>query len=252
MYNLLLIEDSQECQLVVKCTLSRPDIDILTTTSISATKAFIGSPEFNREIHLILLDLVLPDGDGMELLHFFQTHDQFRHVPVFLLTCRNEITSKVTAFSLGAEDYLTKPIHPLELKARLEMRLQKNYSKVSQKNVITKKDLTLNVSMMKAYITVNDIKSPLDLTSKEFKILLFLIQNEGQTYTRTQLVKHIWGESIHVLDRTIDSHVCGLRRKLKHLASYIECIPNVGYRFFVSYEPTKSSHQFSDHSSQTR
>lgn len=230
MFKVLLVEDSEECQLLVKKALSKSDVEILPALKLQTAMDLVKNAA-NDTIHLILLDLMLPDGDGIQLLNVLQTHEHLHEVPIFLLTSKEELTSKVTAFSLGAEDYLVKPVDPIELKARVEMRLRKTQQKKKSLEVLKKGDLSLNLSLMKATVIKGEQEEVLDLTSKEFKILSFLAQNEGQVYSRSQLVKKIWGDSVHVLDRTVDSHVCGLRRKLSEHAEYIESIPGAGYRF---------------------
>jgi DNA-binding response OmpR family regulator len=94
-----------------------------------------------------------------------------------------------------------------------------------------KGELVLKPSLLKAHIRENSQETPVELTAKEFKILYFLAKSEGQVFSRDELVKAVWGDSVHVLSRTVDSHVYGLRKKLRTLAHYIEAVPGVGYRF---------------------
>lgn len=232
MHHVLLIEDSAECQLIAKRALAGPDIQLHMAPTLKEGKVRLYATD-QPQVDLILLDLGLPDGDGLSLLDELITERETDQIPVFLLTAKKELTLKVTAFNLGAEDYLVKPMNPIELKARVEMRLRKVASKRSTPTLLRKGDLILNTALLKASIRQGEKERSIDLTTKEFRILSYLAQNENEVYTRAQLVNAIWGESVHVLDRTVDSHICGLRRKLKDHAHYIECVPGAGYRFCI-------------------
>lgn len=229
MPNVLLVEDLDECQIVVKRALANSSIELTIAKTLKEAQTLIRS---NSEIKydLVILDISLPDGEGLSILEEIRTTTGDT-VPVFLLTSDSDLDSKVTAFNLGADDYLTKPISGAELRARVEMRLKKTAGQRNQQTKIQKGNLALDVSLMRVSLIENNEQKILPLTSKEFKILALLTQHEGQVYSRHDLVKHVWGDSIHVQERTVDSHIFGLRKKLGSYADYIECIPHVGYRF---------------------
>lgn len=237
MFHVLLIEDSMECQLVTKRALAGSGIDLTCASTLIEALTCI-SDISRRPIDLILLDRCLPDGDGMTVLEELHMLNLSPSPSVFLLTSTGEISSKVTAFGLGAEDYLVKPVNPLELRARIERMHKKKNHKWAQ--TLVKGELFLDLALMRAFIVSAQGREQLDLTGKQFKILLFLAQNEGKAFVRHDLVKAVWGESLHILDRTVDSHIYGLRKKLMHLSHYIECIPHLGYRFVVSASASRS------------
>jgi DNA-binding response OmpR family regulator len=231
MYKVLLVDDSVDFQLMVKQSLLDANIDMDIAGTLETAQHLIQN-NASHPFDLILLDFRLPDGNGFALLNYIQTHESLRETPVFFLTGSEELSHKVTAFELGADDYLVKPVHPSELKARIEMRLRKSLPIRKSSELLVKGDLILETSILKASIRKSqNIQQTLDLTNKEFKILFFLAHHENQVYSRAQLVKSIWGDTIHVTDRTIDSHICGIRKKLQNLADYIESIPGEGYRF---------------------
>lgn len=230
MHQILLVEDSEECQLMTIQALIGIDMNIRTAKSIKQAIHLIDSHK--QDIDLVLLDLGLPDGHGLEVLNHIQSISKAKDIPVFLLTSKSDIESKVSAFSLGADDYLIKPIDPIELRARLDMRLRKTRTQKRSLQTIRKRNLKIDIALMKASLEKDNREIDLELTVKEFKILSLLVQNEGHVYSREELVKVIWGNSTHVLARTIDTHVCSLRKKLRSFASAIECIPSVGYRFY--------------------
>ncbi len=226
MHNVIVVEDSEECQLVVRQALAQSSVNIFSAGSVAKARELFAN---TKQVELVLLDIGLPDGDGMALLTELQS--KFKDVPVLFMTSRAETTSKIVAFSLGAEDYLVKPVDPFELRARVEMRLRKSQSRKLSESTLKRGQLTLETSLLKATVENLNNGMPLDLTTKEFKILAFLALHEGDVFSRRQLVDAIWGNNVHVLDRTIDSHVCSLRKKLGACGKYVESIPSAGYRF---------------------
>lgn len=234
MFNVMLVEDLDEAQLVVKRALTNASIELEIKSTVKESLDFVKSEMFTK-MNLILLDLSLPDGDGFTVLDSIRT-SQNPQVPVFLLTSDDDLDSKVSAFNLGADDYLIKPISGTELKARVEMRIKKTVGLKTQNTRISNGGLKLDLSLMRASVEVNNASNVLPLTAKEFKILALLMQNEGVVFSRQDLVKSVWGDGIHVLERTVDSHIFGLRKKMKAFASKVECIPNVGYRYLSQSE----------------
>ena len=237
MNKILLVEDSPECQIVVKHSLESSQNELSITNDRQETQALL--KKRGALFDMVILDLMLPDGDGFEVLKDLKSAGLPDETPIFFLTSRDELESKVFAFNLGADDYLVKPISPIELKARVEMRLKKNHSLLS--DTIVKGDLILEMKSIRASRLVNQQPVDLSLTAKEFKLLSFLVQNENQVFSRSKLVEAGWGPNIHILDRTVDSHICGLRKKMGPLAFYIESEPGSGYKFSGPRQTTRVS-----------
>ena len=229
MSRVLLVEDSEECQLVVNRALSNANIELLVAGSCQELREMIKNSGLNFD--LAILDLVLPDGDGFHVLEDLRSAGMPSETPVFFLTSQSELNSKLTAFNLGADDYLVKPIVPGELRARVEMRLRKSNASVSE--VLNRGELSIEMTVLRAFRNAQGKTTDLALTAKEFKILAFLVQHDNKVFTRAELVSAVWGNDVHILDRTVDSHIYGLRKKLGGIASYVECIPGAGYRFKV-------------------
>lgn len=204
MHNVLLVEDSEEYQLIVSRALSNADIEIVIARTYKEVGQVLAQVSVDK-IDLAILDLVLPDGDGFQVLEDLRRAGMQRETPVFFLSSQTELDSKVTAFNLGADDYIVKPINPLELRARVEMRLKK--SKAVIFDVITRGELQLELSLFRGSRIVNGVMKDMLLTAKEFKILAFLVQNETKVFSRAQVVESVWGTGLHVLDRTVDSHI---------------------------------------------
>ncbi len=229
-YKILIVEDSKEFELVLRQVLARIEAKLFFAENLVKAKKCLENIGADS-INLILLDLQLPDGDGLAFLDEIRRNENTKNIPILVISVETSLTAKVAAFSLGAEDYLVKPVNPIELRARIEMHLRKVQQNRQHDLLLRKPNLTINTATFKASLLENGNEATLDLTGKEFQILSFLARNEGKVYSRAQLVKAVWDAKIHVLDRTVDSHVCSLRKKMKGAARYIECVPGVGYRF---------------------
>jgi len=176
---------------------------------------------------LILLDLMLPGLDGLEVCKELKNERKTRLIPVIMLTAKAQESDKVVGLELGADDYVTKPFSPRELVARIKAVLRRGKEKLPE--VIKIGDLGLDFS--KIEVTVKD--KPVELTSKEFELLKTLIQAKGRVLSRDYLLDNVWGfnHAIEIETRTVDVHIRTLRKKLKSAAKYIITVKNYGYRF---------------------
>jgi DNA-binding response OmpR family regulator len=226
----LLVEDQLEFQLVVKSILGETHEILIAPTGAAALRiAEEKSPD------LVLLDISLPDINGLHLFSKLRGIAATKDVPIVFLTGKNEIADRVAGFSLGADDYIVKPFEPLEFQARIESKLRSRRTHKQSKELIRKGRLLIDSSMMKAFSTDPSGKpTDLGLTPHEFRLLVHFLKHEGHVLSRDQLMSAIWGENIHVLERTIDRHVSTLRRKLDAQHGQIESVHGVGYRFTIA------------------
>ena len=180
---------------------------------------------------LILLDLMLPEIDGLEVCKILKNDPATSTIPIIMLTAKGDETDIVLGLELGADDYIPKPFRLRELLARIKAVLRRSAETVSQtrkdENIIRFKDLTIDQE--KYQVTLKG--KPLHLTSTEFKLLTFLISNPGKVFTRDQLLNHVWSEDSFIVDRAVDVHIRRLRQKLLNARDYIITIRGVGYRF---------------------
>lgn len=221
MAKILLIEDNLSNQLMVKETLSTHDVTCANT--LKEATVHITSP-----FDLVILDVQLPDGSGFDF--YMHHHVQLQDIPVVILTSQNEVTDKVVGFSLGAEDYVTKPFEPLELRARIEAKLRKK-TKPHDSAVLKVDSLHFDLTMQRLTCEIKGEKKPIETTSIEFKILLYLAKHKDQVITRQQLLDQVWGGSTSVVDRAIDTHMSKLRKKLEGTPWEIKSVYGSGYRF---------------------
>lgn len=180
---------------------------------------------------LILLDLMLPEIDGLDVCKFLKNNSQTSHIPIIMLTAKGEETDIVLGLELGADDYITKPFNVRELLARVKAVLRRTKNNIpplsKEKDIIKSKDLVIDST--KHQVTLKG--KPLSLTSTEFKLLKFLACHPGKVFTREQLLNQVWSEDSFIVDRAVDVHIRRLRQKLLTASDYIITIRGVGYRF---------------------
>ncbi|MFQ5965255.1 MAG: response regulator [Candidatus Scalinduaceae bacterium] len=175
---------------------------------------------------LIILDLMLPDADGMEICKYLKKKDNFSTIPIIMLTAKGEETDKILGLEFGADDYVTKPFSPKELVARVKAVLRrKQQVKESKKIEIGG---ILEVDLEKYEVIVKGKR--IELTSTEFRILKFLSSHRSRVFTRYEILDYLWGHDRVVLDRTIDVHIKNLRDKLGKAGQLIKNIRGVGYK----------------------
>lgn len=218
------VEDDKGIRELIKCALG---------TAGYETKCFERASELFEALcesipNLILLDIMLPEISGMEILNELK-HSKYKDVPVIMITAKTMETDKVAGLDAGAEDYITKPFSILEFLARVKVALRRSKDAQSIANVISVNGLTVDYEKR----TVTYKSALVVLTYKEFELLYFLMNNKSIVMTREQLLEKVWGYDYEGESRTVDVHVKTLRRKLE-LAGCPECIFTVrgaGYKF---------------------
>lgn len=178
---------------------------------------------------LILLDLMLPEMDGLEVCRAVKNDTNSAHIPIVILTAKAQETDKIVGLELGADDYVTKPFSPRELIARIKAVLRRVKEKEKLPEVFKTGDMVIDFSK----ITVMIKDRPVDLTSKEFELLKILIKAKGRVLSRDYLLDTIWGfdQALEIQTRTVDVHITTLRKKLKNESKRIVTVKNYGYRF---------------------
>lgn len=174
---------------------------------------------------LVILDLMLPDTDGLEICKRLRDDNRTMHIPIIMLTARNEEVDKIIGLELGADDYITKPFSPRELVARVKAILRRQQKEITKVIKIGDK---LLIDLNRYEVIVNNEK--VELTTTEFKILKMLSEHKGWVYSRNKIMDYLWGEEKAVLDRTIDVHIKNIREKLGPAGKYIINVRGVGYK----------------------
>jgi DNA-binding response OmpR family regulator len=175
--------------------------------------------------HLILLDLMLPGTDGLEVCRHIRRTEGLAGIPIIMLTARGDEADKIVGLELGADDYVTKPFSVKELVARIHAVLRRPGGGETVRRIVVG---PLVIDLDKFEVLADGSK--VELTATEFRILQFLAARRGRVFTRDQILDFLWGQEKAVIDRTIDVHVRNLREKLGAAGALIKNIRGVGYK----------------------
>lgn len=174
---------------------------------------------------LILLDIMMPDMDGIEVCSELRSMEAFKDTLIAFLTARKEDFTQIASFESGGDDFINKPIKPRVLMSRVKALLKRKKKSKQPKVETVFGDLKINEEQMLVYLK----EEPLTLTKKEFEILLLLSTKPGKIFNRTEIFQKVWGDDLIVGDRTIDVHIRKIREKVGD--SYIKTKKGVGYKF---------------------
>jgi len=221
---ILVVDDEEDILELVRFHLAREGYQL--TLAASGEEAL---KKAKREaFDLIVLDLMLPGLDGLEVAKALKADAKTQAVPIIMLTAKGEDADVVTGLEIGAEDYITKPFSPRVLTARVKAVLRRRFREPGDDT----KTITIhNLEIHPGRRTVLAGGKPLDLTFTEFQLLSVLARRPGWVFTRSQIVDAVRGSDYPVTDRSVDVQVVGLRKKLGAYGNYIETVRGVGYRF---------------------
>ena len=177
---------------------------------------------------LVLLDLLLPEVDGLEVCRTLKRDPETAGIPIIMLTAKGEAIDRIVGLELGVDDYITKPFSPREvmLRVRAVLRRAPNVPRNRPSNQIQIDDLKIDLDRHQVF-SDGDV---IDLTATEFKILSLFAHSPGRVFTRSILMDAVWGQEYYGIERTMDTHVSRLRRKLGQFGERIETVHGVGYR----------------------
>ncbi|NMA65258.1 MAG: response regulator transcription factor [Clostridiaceae bacterium] len=175
---------------------------------------------------LILLDIMLPGEDGIEILKNLKNSAKTRNIPVIMLTAKSSEYDKVLGLDTGADDYITKPFGIMEFLSRVKAVLRRTGMSTANSSELSIGQLTMNIE--KHYVTVDG--KEVVLTFKEFELLRYFLENIGVVFSRDKLLKEVWGYDFEGETRTVDVHIRSLRQKLGDAGSVIETVRGVGYK----------------------
>lgn len=218
----LVAEDDEDILELLRLTLSANGFAVTT----SATG--LGLPDKVKKLapDLVLLDIMLPGLDGFGICKRLRADPETATVPIIMLTARTAETDRIYGLELGADDYVVKPFSPTELVLRIKAILRRNHVTPDKKHIVAG-PVTLDASQHRAYIDGVE----LNLTVTEFRLLLDLMSNMGIVRDREQLLSGAWADLYDGGDRTVDTHIRRLRKKMDSASQLIETVRGVGYRF---------------------
>ncbi|HWY37763.1 MAG TPA: response regulator transcription factor [Bacteroidia bacterium] len=222
----LIIEDEKELSDSIRDYLSKEQFVCEVAYDYKAANARINLNEYS----CIILDITLPDGNGLELLK--ELKNRQKDDGVLIVSAKNSLEDRLSGLNGGADDYLTKPFHLSELLARVSAIVRRKY--FGGKSSVNLGPLTLNLNERILKSTVGEV----ELTRKEYELLVFFVSNKNKVMTKEAIVEHLWGEGIDMEDSYdfIYTHIKNLRRKMMQAGcpDYIKAVYGMGYRFILN------------------
>ncbi|MXV78610.1 response regulator [Candidatus Poribacteria bacterium] len=221
---ILVVEDERDIVELLKYNLQQEDFEVDTVRNgADALQRAVDNPP-----DLILLDLMLPEVDGLIVCRLLKNDPRTKKIPIIMLTAKTDESDRVTGLELGADDYITKPFSPREVVLRVNAVLRRlNASKEpDEENQIETHGVVIDLD--RHQVMTDD--EAIDLTATEFKLITLFARSPGRVFNRDILMDVIWGQEYYGIDRTVDTHVSRLRRKLGDFGKHIETVYGVGYR----------------------
>ena len=222
---ILIIEDEPDIRRNLEYNLGREGFNASSVGSLDEAGEKLKSKKFD----LILLDLMLPDGSGLDLCKKIKSNSETEATPIIILTAKDDEVDKVVGFELGADDYVTKPFSVRELILRVKAILKRSDTKTKEVVEVERQfgDLKIDVDSHEVHVDSKLI----ELTALEFRLLKELVDKRGRVQSRDQLLSEVWGYNAEVNTRTVDTHIKRLREKLGSMGKYVQTIRGVGYKF---------------------
>ena len=223
--NILVIEDEPDIRRNLEYNLGREGFNACPAGSLDEAYEKLNTKKFD----LILLDLMLPDGSGLDLCKKIKSNSETEATPIIILTAKDDEVDKVVGFELGADDYVTKPFSVRELILRVKAILKRSDTKTKEVVEVERQfgDLKIDVDSHEVHVDSQLI----ELTALEFRLLKELVDKRGRVQSRDQLLSEVWGYNAEVTTRTVDTHIKRLREKLGSMGKYVQTIRGVGYKF---------------------
>jgi len=220
---IMVVDDDRDIRRLVESILSKEGFVTLGAENAgdALRKIQTSKPD------MVILDLQLPDKDGFEVCKMLRADPATRYIPVVFLTVQNVDSYKIAGLEIGADDYITKPFNQTELLARVKAVLRRAEWKERKEMAI--KDGPLSVDLEKHSASMDS--KPLDLSPKEYDLLVSLLRNQGKVMTRQELSETVWGHEYFGNTRTVDVHVGRLRKKLGKLGDKVRTVERIGYRY---------------------
>lgn len=222
---ILAVDDEEDILNLIKYNLEREGFKVETAVNgeMAVRIARENAPD------LILLDLMLPGMDGLDVCRILKNDRNTSKVPIVMLTARGEESDIVTGLEIGADDYITKPFSPRVLIARIKTILRRDSKKedAARNPVIRIGEMEIDTTKYKVAVNGENV----DLTATEFSILIYLVKRPGWVFTRSQIINSVKGDDYPVTDRSVDVQILNLRKKLGDIGNLIETVRGVGYRF---------------------
>lgn len=225
-YRILIADDEPDILEFVCYNLKKEGFEVITANN--GLEAIKKAKE--TKPHLVLLDIMMPEMDGVEVCKELRANPEFENTIIAFLTARSEDYSQIVGFEVGGDDYISKPIRPRVLISRINgllRRFNKKANTSADKNIVQIANLTINKEQF--FVQKQDSDEKITLAKKEFELLCLLASKPGKVFTREEIFNKVWGTDVLVGNRTIDVHIRKIREKIGE--DYISTIKGIGYKF---------------------
>lgn len=224
MENIIIIEDEEDIRELVIYSLKSNQLNGI---GFESGASFFAADMSQADVALILLDVMLPDEDGLTILKKLRADTRYEDLPIIMLTARGSEMDKVKALDLGADDYIVKPFGILELTSRINARLRRR----KQSDIISFNEIVIDQSKYEVRINSELVILP----NKEYELLVYLIKNQELLVSRESLLLKVWGYDYEGESRTLDIHISNLRKNLGDYAHYLQTIRGLGFKLGASH-----------------
>lgn len=225
---ILVVDDEQDIVDLISYNLGKEGYKVFTASN--GTQAVEVASAIRPD--LVILDIMMPGMDGFEVCRTLRRNTSTQSVAIMFLTAKSGEIDQILGLELGADDYIQKPISPRVLIARVKTILRRGTETVRTETIAAPEILQIGaLEINRQNYTIRVDKKEIFFPKKEFELLAFLAANTGKVFSRESLLRRIWGESVYVIDRTVDVHISKIREKIAPYSSWIETVKGVGYRF---------------------
>lgn len=220
---ILIVEDDKDIARLIQYNMDKAGYACaIAVTGEAALAALAAGP-----VDLVMLDVMLPGIDGLEVCRAIKRDPDLKHIPVTMLTAKGEEVDRIVGLELGVDDYIVKPFSPRELVLRVKAVLRRHNAGPESGDVLVARNLVLDKERHRVTLKGREVK----LTAMEFKLLALLMERRGRVQDREKLLTDVWGIDAEIYTRTVDTHVRRLRSKLSGAGDLIETVIGAGYRF---------------------
>lgn len=226
MNTILLVEDEKPIRSMLDFALKKAGYLTLEAENAIETQTVLA----NNDPDLIIMDWMLPDASGVDIVRLLKGQDSTRQIPIIMLTAKSEESNKISGLNAGADDYMTKPFSPRELIARIQAVLRRSQLDEEEDEILQIGKLQIDKSSHRVTLS----GELLDLGPTEFRLLLFLVEHSERVFSRDNLLNQVWSRSPYVEERTVDVHILRLRRALaiEGYDNTVQTVRGIGYRFY--------------------
>jgi DNA-binding response OmpR family regulator len=235
MKKILVLEDDR-VQIDLVSSILKDDYSLVFANRIEDADDLLLQHSFD----MFMIDLGLPDGNGLNFCTKIRNDKTYQKIPIFIISSNTDVYTKIASLELGADDYITKPVHPIELKTKVKNKFKRLEDEMGASNFYKTDKFHIDYEKRRLLIELKDNEvREIELTNKEFDLFALLAKNEGRVFSRQDLIDKAWSKNINITDRVVDTHIASVRKKIAPYGDYISSEYGIGYKFKIPKESSK-------------